>query len=135
MMCRLFDPVSGREVSQRLRKPFTDTPYQGSELSPDPDPSVAAGGDVSLGDIHSPLASTAPTVDPPSDADLGGLGTDDGDSIGDIGQGPSGIIPSLTDPAYDLPTPTTELPTSAIAGTPPWHTPPKPYTTPTTQVW
>jgi hypothetical protein len=88
---------------------------------------------LDIGGIHDFHASPAPTIDPGSTADIGSLGTpDDGDhSIGDIGHGPSGVIPSLTDPAYDDAPPTTSLPaTSAIAGTPPWLNPPPIYTSP-----
>ena len=99
---------------------------------------------MSIGDIHNPLASTAPGVSPGSTADIGALGgpIDQGiEDIGNIGHGASGIIPNLIVPHDDLPVGIELPPTSAINPmVPPWQDQspsqtPAPQTTSSTQVW
>lgn len=76
MMCRMYDPVSGREVSQRLRQPFTSAPYQ--EPPTDDDGYVSFTGDVSVLDVSDPRSSPAMNIDPDDlDIDIGGLGKGD----------------------------------------------------------
>jgi hypothetical protein len=139
MDSRMFDPVSGQVFSPprtdvpRVREPFAAAPYQPTD-SPIDD-YVSFSGPVSIGDVHD--INDDPTR-PASTADLGDLfpTIDQGiESIDGIGEGPSGIIPSLAPPHDDyLPVAIELPPTSAInEKVPPWHNPPKPRTTPTSQ--
>lgn len=124
---------------------FVHGPYPRIDYAPG---TVSDPPRLSVGDIHSPLASSAPTVSPGSTSDIGALGAgftppDDGDhNIGDIGHGASGIIPKLTLPAYDDLPPTTELPATSAVGDDevPWQDEgpsqtPAAQTTSTTQVF
>ena len=77
MDCRMFDPVSGREVSQRLRQPFTDAPYQQPPI--DDGSYEAFTGSTSLLDVHDPRSTPAARgIDLDDfDVDIGGLGKRD----------------------------------------------------------
>jgi hypothetical protein len=142
---RTYDPASGQRMfwpqpgdAPRIGEPFMAAPYQPTD-SPI-DPYVGFSGPVSIGDIHDPTASSAPTVSPPSDAPIGDLGGDDYpvdqgiESIDGIGEGPSGIRPLLTLPSDDD-LPTDLPPTSPISGQVPLQDPPVAYTTPFVQRW
>lgn len=125
--------------------PVLDSPQSGLKPRlPQPQPDS-----LSVLDVHDPKASSAPTVSPPSTADIGGLDHDFSDPDSDIdlgdlasmycvfcgecdgdcdcpGEGASGISDGLlpTDPAQ-----------SGVGGQVPWTANPQPNTTPHQQTW